>query len=195
MSLFSREKKVTKSPLGSLLENTMYTILNDAKAKAAAEIQLLGEAKFLQKHLARLDEMTAQIPSPLNDVEYRMMRSGGATNGDVVLYFKVKGTSTILQHLGSTYKLHGSLGTDGPHVVYLHYRDGYYRNAHHLSRLFYEDIDVLRKFLYEVGATLDHYRHEMRVQLTLMMADLKDQISNTDGLVSDLESLGFTRKE
>ncbi len=198
MGLFSREKKPpvkeTKSPLGSLIENTMYTILRDAKTDAAKMIDEQGEANFLKHCIARLDAVTAQIETPLHDIEYHVLHKSDGTPGDVMFYFHIKGNANILQHLKSIYHLHGDLASEGQHRAYIHYREGQFRNAHHLSQLFYEDIDKVRSFLRKVQETLETYRTELRTEITKIIADVQVTSQANRDLTGDLESLGVIRK-
>jgi len=190
MGLFSREKK-KPSQLESLIENTMYTILRDAKSEDPAHVLAIGKEKYIQDCIESLDRTSAQIPQPLKGVHYVVHRKKNHPLGDVSFYFRVSGDSSIFKHYSTMYRLNGVLGTDGKHLVYITYRESQFTNAQNLAELFNRDIQVLREFLFEVNGLLDVYRHQLRKELNFHFHNLEESPPPSSELIGELEQLGF----
>jgi len=197
MALFSSKepKPKQKTPIDSLAENTMFTVIRESKRDARELLAKMGDAKFIAHGLAAFDTIYARIPDPIQNVEYRLIKTKDGLGGDVAFFFHIVGNSAILNHLGTQYRLHGHLGIEGHHMVHIHYRESLFGNPHQLNSMFQEDIDHLRAFESEVESALRPYREELRRQLKIIAASMEVDVEETMDLTRALDHMGYRRKE
>ncbi len=188
------DKNRKKTPVDSLFENQVYTLLREAREEILLHSKGANKSEIIERYMQLLVDSSAKIPTPLKNVEFRLLKGSDNRCGDVALYFRVQGSSSIFNQMSGKYKLQGTLGTEGRSQAYIHYREGFFSNATNLSDMFYTDIETLRRFLNEVDSLLDFYRFELRSGLNSLLTDLRTDRANKESLEDSLEQLGFRPK-
>ena len=180
--------------LETALNNSMLTVLRDAKLSVNQQLPLMGERRFLDSYLAQLRPGMAEIPYPLEQVDFEFVARKGGELVEVLLLIPAKGDVTIFHHLASQFlRTAGVIGTSEKRGLYITYRATQFMNAQQLHQLFIEDLDLLRQFLTRVESVHERFQDQLRRQLKELMLEVRPEVETSLDLAMELEKLGYRR--
>ena len=188
------EEKRPVMGLETALNNSLLSALREAKLTVNQHLPIMGEKRFLDYHLALLKPGIADIPYPLERVDFEFVAKKGGELVEVLMLVPAHGDVTIFHHLPSQFmRTAGVIGTSQKRGLYITYRATQFMNAQQLHQLFIEDLDLLRQFLTRIESIHERFQDQLRTQLKELMLEVRPEVETTLDLAMELEKFGYRR--